>query len=212
MIQRLGRRLGLSAAAIDRFVQAEARRSPLAVDSVSEREMFRLAEDARHVLTEWQHFAILELTRLEAFRPDVRWIARVLDLGTDDIVRAVDRLLRLGLLEMVSATHWADRSGDRCVGIESLSEATLHALAEQLARLTKRSLRRGPDERLLSATTVAVSRARLGEIIARLERWREEIVAEIQSEDDPDDVYRLDLSFLPLTLLADESSPKPMKE
>ncbi|MEQ8767999.1 MAG: TIGR02147 family protein [Planctomycetota bacterium] len=204
MIGRLGGRLGLAEEDITGFVRAEATRSAVTVDPVSEREMFRLAEDARHVLTEWQHFAILELTRLDSFRPDVRWIARVLDISRDDVVRAVDRLARLRLLEMRTATEWVDRSGDRCVGIESMSRATLQALAEQQARLATRSSGRSADERLISASTVTIRRADLPEILARLERWRAEVVQEIQAPSGADDVYRLDLTFLPLTRLGAE--------
>jgi hypothetical protein len=52
----------------------------------------------------WYHFAILELTRLQDFQPDSRWIARVLGLNPDEVNIALARLMRLGLLEMVSTS------------------------------------------------------------------------------------------------------------
>ncbi len=54
--------------------------------------------------------AILELTRRQGFRPDSRWIARELRVTVDEANIALQRLLRLELLEMVSPDRWIDIS------------------------------------------------------------------------------------------------------
>ena len=55
---------------------------------------------SRRWLQSLYHFAILELTRLSEFRADSRWIARVLDISVDEVNVALQRLIRLDLLDM----------------------------------------------------------------------------------------------------------------
>ena len=99
-ILKLGTRLGLERAAIDGFIAEESRWRSEAAADVTSNEMQQLADDAARVIADWYHYAILELTRLENFEPDSRWIARVLGITTDEVNLALTRLLRLGLLEM----------------------------------------------------------------------------------------------------------------
>ena len=93
---------------ITQFVELE--RTP--AEPWTSRELRQLSRDAALTLAEWHHHAILELTRLTSFRPDVRWISRVLDVPVDVVNVAITRLTRLGLLDMRSETSWVDAAGD----------------------------------------------------------------------------------------------------
>lgn len=55
-------------------------------------EMFR-------VISDWYHFAILELTFVEGFKSDLRWIAKKLGISPLEAKLAIERLIKLGLLE-----------------------------------------------------------------------------------------------------------------
>ena len=90
-------------------------------ESWASRDLRQLSRDAALSLAEWHHHAILELTRLASFTPDVRWIARVLDVPVDDVNVAVTRLARLGLLDMQSRTRWVDTAGNAEARIDGLS-------------------------------------------------------------------------------------------
>jgi hypothetical protein len=81
----------------------------------------QLARDAAEVLADVHHAAILELVALEHFRPDSRWIARVLGLSPDRVNIALQRLLRLGLLEMSGRDRWVDCSGATTVALGVLA-------------------------------------------------------------------------------------------
>ena len=71
----------LSPEMITQFMELE--RAP--AESWMSRELRQLSRDAALSLAEWHHHAILELTRLTSFKPDVRWISRVLDVPVDDV-------------------------------------------------------------------------------------------------------------------------------
>src|SRR4029450_10529743 len=93
---------GMKAHVLTQFVELE--RTP--TEPWTSRELRQLSRDAALTLAEWHHHAILELTRLTSFRPDVRWISRVLDVPVDDVNVAITRLVRLGLLDMQAPTRW----------------------------------------------------------------------------------------------------------
>ena len=81
------------------------------------------------------HYAILELVRLKEFRPDSRWIARMLGITTDEVNIALNRLIRLGLLEMVDRKRGVDKSGDTAESIDEFACVAVERLSEQVRRL-----------------------------------------------------------------------------
>ena len=113
IIEKFGARLKLDSGQIERFA-AQLRKPAQHVDG-SIREATQLAHDTASAIAEWQHHAILELLKLPEFRPDSRWIARVLDLSVDDVNLALQRLLRLGMLRMNSRERWIDLSDEASI-------------------------------------------------------------------------------------------------
>src|SRR5215510_8487727 len=106
MIKNLGERLGLRPEEIEAFISRERQ----AADTVISREIRWLTMETVALLSDGSHRAILEMTSMEGFVPDTRWIARALDLTVDEVNMALSRLTRLGLLEMAAADRWVDRS------------------------------------------------------------------------------------------------------
>ena len=191
-IARLGARLGLGGDAVAAFVAAER-----AGESWAERETRQLTRETATLIEEWQHFAILELTRLEDFRPDVRWIARVLGLTPDEVNVAVQRLLRLGLLVMRERGRWEDAAGDVAATAAAFPARAIGALADRVRRLAEAS--RAPAH--VSATTLAVPAGRTQEAVERIERFRREIIELLERDGEAkDEVVRLEIALYPLTL------------
>jgi hypothetical protein len=88
-IRAFGKRLGLAPLLIESFVDHERR--------------FPSNHSAAEIET--QH-RILEIAVQPGFKPDVSWIARVLDLSTDAIHVALTQLLAMGLLRMEKRDQW----------------------------------------------------------------------------------------------------------
>ena len=192
-IEQVGARLSLVPAVITQFVELE--RTP--PESWAARELRQLSRDAALSLAEWHHHAILELTRLASFRPDVRWIARVLDVPVDDVNVAVTRLARLGLLDMQSRTRWVDKAGNVEARIDGLSVSAMSALAGRARALVGSG---GGRPAHYSATTVAVQGLTSRRVAERVERFRREIAELLENANgDRDQVYCLELAFFPLT-------------
>ncbi len=58
-----------------------------------------LAEDAFAVISEWYHFAILELANVNDFKSQASWCANVLGISTAEAQIAIERLKRLSLMK-----------------------------------------------------------------------------------------------------------------
>src|SRR4051812_43135382 len=127
-IELLGQRLKLPAKSIHSFVAYE---QLAASDAGNADDLRQLTADAADVVADLHHFAILELTRLKSFKPDSRWIARVLGRGVDDVNVAIQRLLRLGLLEMVEPNRWVDRAGTTVAPLGEFAHVVIRRLSEQ---------------------------------------------------------------------------------
>ena len=201
-IMKLGTRLGLDRAAIEGYVTHEANWGREVSSEAALGEVQQLANDAANVISDWYHYAILELTRLENFKPDSRWIARVLGITADEVNLALTRLTRLGLLEMADRHRWIDKSGDTTTSLAEFSQAAVERLSEQVRLLMLGAMEAARPGRFEhSSTTLALSTARLPSVLERIARFRRELTALLEQDPVLDDVYQLEISFFPVTRL-----------
>lgn len=133
MVKRLAPRLGLDAPSTQRFALAAAHAT------FSEPAALRLARsitaDAWAALSEWPHLALLELTRLPDFQADSRFLARVLGTSVDEVNLALQRLLRLGLLEMNAKDRWRDLTA--ASSSDAFARETIRRLLDRLRALAE---------------------------------------------------------------------------
>jgi uncharacterized protein (TIGR02147 family) len=191
MIETLGARLGLRTEEIKAFVARERQVG----NTIVSREIQLLTMETMALLSDGSHRAILELTTLEEFVTDARWIARTLDLTVDEVNMALSRLTRLGLLEMVEPNRWIDRSGARTVGNDGFSRRVINRLSEQVRRLAAAPAEDQQAPAIEStAVRVGISAAQLPAVMNLIERLRHE-TADLQQEDQE---YRVEINLSPL--------------
>src|SRR5262249_31139209 len=179
MIETLGARLGLRPEEIKTFVARERQ----AGATVVSREIQLLTMETVALLSDGSHRSILELTTLEEFVPDARWIARTLDLTVDEVNMALSRLTRLGLLEMFEPNRWIDRSGARVVGNDGFAGRVINRLSEQVRRLAAAPAEDQQAPAIEStAVRVGISAAKLPAVMNLIKRLRHE-TAYLQQED-----------------------------
>jgi transcriptional regulator with XRE-family HTH domain len=144
-IERVGRSLRITADRIAGFVAFEQEHPPVALTVPTRDQAVRLARDLVELLTQWVHFAILELTSLEAFRPDSRWIAQVLGVTADEVNIAIARLVRYRLLDMTTPTRWEDRSRMQGTAVEDFVRYAVTQLSHEARDLARRSITTQPE-------------------------------------------------------------------
>ena len=199
-IQKLGSALKLGPDEVRSYL-AHHRRWPGADPNVL--EATRLTRDAAEMIADWYHYAILELTRLESFRADSSWVARVLGISTDEVNIALVRLCHLGLLSM-EGERWVDRSEGLVVSLEDFTQAAIDLLWSQVRELALASMRTPARPHEHSSTTLAVDSKRLPEITEKIARFRSDLLELLEHDraNDYDDIYRLEINFFPITRTA----------
>ncbi len=120
----------------------------------------------------------------------------------DEVNVALQRLLRLGMLEMIEPARWIARCGDTVAGVEGFTQAALERLAEAARALSVDRARAAPREH--SSTTLAIDSRRLPQALALVARLRGELVRLFEQDETRDDVYRLEIHLFPLTRLEAE--------
>lgn len=198
MIGKLGERLALDRPTIEAFILREKLRSPQTRSNQG--EIRQLAQDTVYLISNIYHYSILELIRLPEFKPDSRWIARVLNLTVDEVNLALARLLRLRLLEMVAADEWVDTSGSKTTTLEDFSHAAIQHLAQQVRNISSIAVNQGAHAlRERHATTVTIDRERLEQARKVVARMEQELIECLATSDERADVYQLEIRLYPAT-------------
>lgn len=188
-IETLGARLDLQPEEIEAFVAREGQVG----STVISHEIRQLTLETVTLLSDGSHRAILELTTLEEFVPDTRWIARALDLTIDEVNLALSRLTRLGLLEMAEANRWIDRSGAGMVSHDGFAQQVIRRLSEQVRRL---SVATTEDALEPPAARIAISAAQLPTVMELIERLQRE-AADLRRDEQE---YQVEINLTPINL------------
>lgn len=186
MIKTLGARLGLRPEEIEAFVARERQ----AGETVVSREIRFLTMETVALLSDGSHRAILEMTSMEGFVPDTRWIARALDLTIDEVNVALSRLTRLGLLEMAAADHWIDRSESSASSEAGFAQQVIRRLSERARQLSVAK----DEEATTPAARIEIGAAQLPAVIGLIERLQRE-TADLQRDEKG---YQLEIHLTPI--------------
>jgi len=153
-------------------------------------------------LSTWYLPAIRELAQCPGFRADPAWIARTLRprIREREAAAALQTLQELGMLQV---------QDDGTVSLGEVSLATSHEVAglavhnyhrQMLERAHDSIASMGPDERHLSAITVAVPASLLPELKQHIGRFLEDMLERCDSADEhPEQVLQLGVQLTPLT-------------
>jgi uncharacterized protein (TIGR02147 family) len=200
MITKLGTRLGLSEAQLSDNWTFEENALQFPSEPTKLQALGQITYDTAAIISDWYHFAILELTRLQDFRPDSRWIARVLGLNPDEVNIALARLMRLGLLEMVDQERWVDKSGDTVISLENLAQVSIERLARVMRDLMLDALGNGAEgDCIHHSTTLALKRSQLALVRHRIARFQKELTELLNQGQERDDVFHLEICLFPMT-------------
>jgi uncharacterized protein (TIGR02147 family) len=200
-LQAVGSRLGLSEEAIEAYAQGSGKKSNR--NKASEEILsFHLDLDTFQLLSVWYHYAILELLQVQGFKTDSRWIAATLGIAVEDVNIALQRLLRLGLLEMSGRDRWTDKSGDAEFHSSALTEAARNQMNQDVHELAADAIRRVASEhRVHRQMVVAVDSNSLPRLQRLADEFTDELRSLISESASKDDVYQVEISLFPVTTL-----------
>lgn len=191
--QKLGLALGLR---LDEVESIQANRK----SRVAKFQQITL--DHYALISDWYHYAILELTKTKSFKPNVAQVAKTLGITPTETHIAVERLCRLGLLEIKPSGRWVDATTNGfATNIEG--ELTSHAskkLQKQVLEMSLQALEALPTSvRNHTSITMAIHPDDLPIAKEKIKKFRRELCAFFERRKDPEQVYQLAISLYPLT-------------
>ncbi|MCM0605815.1 MAG: TIGR02147 family protein [Xanthomonadaceae bacterium] len=174
----------------------EAARSRLA--KFKQSEFSSLEIDHFMIIAEWYHFAILELTELDGFKSNDRWIARRLGIQEIEVKMAVERLMRLEYLK---------RSRNRYVQtidfVQVDSVVPSEALRKHHRQLISRALKSIDtqliEQRDLGSMIMSFDKKDMKAVTKKIKSFRQEISQFASKSKNKNSVYCLNTQLFELT-------------
>jgi uncharacterized protein (TIGR02147 family) len=199
-MRKIAAKLGLGPEQIARF---SGQAAVEVTETLSQAEYQRLSLDSFQIISDWYHYAILELMRVEGFKPDPRWIARALGISVAEVQAAVERLERVGIIEIARDGRWLDRSDGNTTTVGNEFTATaFRNLQKQVLERALEALEAVPYElRDQSSMTMAIDSRKLPAARQKIKAFRRELDQFLSRGGKRDQVYNLSVSLYPLTLL-----------
>jgi uncharacterized protein (TIGR02147 family) len=161
--------------------------------------------------TKWYYTAVRALIALRPFSArDCRRIAQALSpcITAGQARDAIKLLLKLGLVQKnqdgilnVTDEHITTGTQWRSLAVNAFQAETLRLAQESLDRHAKAL-------RDISTVTIGIKHARMDEIRQRIAEFRKSIINCAEEDQDPDDVYQLNIQLFPLT---DSSRERPSR-
>ncbi len=154
--------------------------------------------DTFAVMSDWYHFAILDLVLLKNFKPEPQWIARKISIQEHEAKAAFERLQRLNLI--------VKKNGKFIKGKEfytNYSEGTTSAaLKEYQRQVIKKALYAvdncNQDRKDITSITIAADSKKLKQAKEKIKKFRRELCAFLENGE-RDAVFHLTLQLYPVT-------------
>ena len=203
--------LGVDSSTLSRILAGKKQISNMKMNALSEKlgiespaekkddsEFCTLNMDTFSVISDWYHFAILDLTLLPSFKSDSQWIARKLGIQPYEALSAVERLKRLGMLKVVEnkivkgEVFYTNYE-------EGNSSAALKEYQRQIIKKALEAVDSCPQERKdITSITIAADSKKLQLAKEKIKTFRRELCAFLE-DGQKDSVFHLALQLYPVT-------------
>ncbi|KYG61408.1 hypothetical protein AZI86_16985 [Bdellovibrio bacteriovorus] len=204
-IEQIGKKMGLSDQDISAYQRAT---KEIDEETQLQQHYLTLAADQFTIIKDWYHFAIRSLISTNGFKPDRRWIAKVLELSVKEVDEAVERLLRVGLITVDKNGQWKSTGS-----LSNLGKGETHNhFYKQHLRKALRAMDEVPENRTnYSAMTFTMNSKKMEEACARIVRFRRNLANFLAEGEECDEVYSLTVALFPLSHIYKTSPPKGRK-
>ncbi|MDO9181400.1 MAG: TIGR02147 family protein [Bacteriovorax sp.] len=168
-----------------------------AVTEKSKKEK-ELSMDCFNAMKEWYHYGITQLLYIESFKEDPKWIAKMLSISELEAKLAIDRLLRLEILDRNefgkiyrTATHLSTSTDIASAGIRHFQKQILE---KSIASLETDDI----SERDITSITIAINEDQIPQAKAEIKKFRMKM-SEFLATGEKTRVYNLGIHLIPLS-------------
>ncbi|MBX9769465.1 MAG: TIGR02147 family protein [Bdellovibrionales bacterium] len=171
----------------------------------------QLSQDVFEIVADWQNFAILELMKVSAFKPEATWIAQRLRVPVSEVEESISRLKRSGLLKVDEHGVWTDTSQGFSTHIlgPNVSSVAHRRAQKEILEMAAVALQETPiEKRDQSSMMMATSFEKLKKAKEMIRDFRRHLTAFLEEGEDKDAVFQLSISLFPLSEIEAESNKK----
>ncbi|WP_413581211.1 TIGR02147 family protein [Bdellovibrio sp. HCB288] len=205
MKERLGLKLGLEISDLQKLKSKPHGNSKKRNDS-SQDIFHPIAADTFSIISEPHHYALMELMKTENFHWNTKWIAKRLQVTVSEINMAIERLLRVGLLDRNEDGDLFDTTQGFSSDIrEGLSTIAQRRFQERSLEKAIQAVQTVPAEiRDNTSMTMAINTKDLAAAKAYIKEFRRRFCSDLEANPVVDEVYQLTISFIPLSVGAEK--------
>lgn len=166
--------------------------------NVTNEDYLQVGIDTFSVISDWYHYAILELTFVSGFKADPKWIAKKLSITVEESKSAVERLKRLGLL--LEENGSLIKSSVRITNNGTVNTSGAHkelqkqVISKALIAVDEIS----QDEKDITSMTMAIDTKNLDKARLLIQKFRRDL-CELLEEGNQDQVYNLGIQLYPIS-------------
>lgn len=167
-----------------------------------------IKQETFDLISNWYHYAILELTYIKGFKFSEKSVARVLGITIFEARSAIGRLQKLGFLKVTRGGKWIDSLGDSYDQGNFASEEANKQLQEQILSKAITALYEVDyDKRVQSSMTAAISKEKIPYAKKKIVKFIRDLTKELHGSN-RDEVYHLSVSLYPVSKVSSSKRRK----
>lgn len=166
--------------------------------STEDRHEKELSIDCFNAMKEWYHYGITQLLFMDSFQEDPKWIAKILSITELEAKLAVDRLLRLEIIDRDENGKLYRTSAHLSTSTDIASAGIRH-FQKQILEKSIFSLENDElQERDITSITIAINESRIPEAKKEIMKFRKRM-AEFLADGEKTRIYNLGIHLIPLS-------------
>lgn len=157
-----------------------------------------LSIDCFNAMKDWYHYGITQLLYIDTFKDDPKWIAKMLSITELEAILALDRLIRLEIIDRDesgklyrTSTHLSTSTDIASAGIRHFQKQILE---KSIASLESDDIL----ERDITSITIAINEERIAEAKQEIKKFRMKM-SEFLATGEKTRVYNLGIHLIPLS-------------
>lgn len=194
-IHNIGVKLGLKPSEIRNLLSSFNSTNP-----GKQTEYDLITDDIFSFISDWSYYAILELIRVDGFKPSAHSISKALGVSVHEARHAIETLQRLNFIKIKSG-KWYDLTSSRTTNISAEASSSARRL-QQKQILTKAvtAIDNVPiEKRSNTSMTFAIDTSKLAEASELIKNFRRDMGQLLSRGERRDEVYNLAIALYPIS-------------
>ena len=183
-------------------IESETSRKKTTMTPPLELESSTLTEDEFLILDEWYYFAVRTVLSLKNPRYEISWIAATLGIPEAYAEKAINTMLKLGLLSMtnggvIERTKKHLRTPDSVKRNEKIDGVKKKIHAQHLDHAKYSLENHGPDVRDITWLNLPANPRKLNQARELIRKFQDDMV-DLLEDDETEELYRLSVQLCPM--------------